>query len=276
MTEILSAGASALLALAQAASPEALPLAPPAGVGEGALDFTLYGMFVRASLVVQAVMVVLILASFWAWAIIIEKAVAFRSAAAQRRRFEDEFWSGQPLEDLFDRVGARPRGAPERVFSAGMTEYRRSLRQEGGMIPGTQARVERAMSVAIARESEAMNRRLGFLATVGSVSPFVGLFGTVWGIKESFQSIAVQQNTNLAVVAPGIAEALLATALGLLAAIPAVIAYNRLTADAETLTGALDNFADEFATILARQIDRAEGRSRTAPQPERRATAGGV
>lgn len=218
-------------------------------------DFSFMGMFMQATLVVQVVMVILILASFWAWAIIIEKWVMYSRLRGQSSRFEDGFWSGQALDDLFDRVSERARTPIERVFVAGMTEWRRSF-TEGSLIPGTLQRVDRAMNVAIARESEKINNRLGFLASVGSVSPFIGLFGTVWGIKHSFESIATQQNTNLAVVAPGIAEALLATALGLLAAIPAVMAYNRLLADAESLTGGLENFADEFSTILARQIER--------------------
>ncbi|MEM0924148.1 MAG: protein TolQ [Pseudomonadota bacterium] len=213
-------------------------------------------MFVRATLVVQAVMVMLVLASFWSWAVMFEKWTSFARLKRQMARFEDAFWSGQPLDDLFDRLGERAQSPVERIFTAGMTEWRRSFRKTGGLIAGTQARIDRAMNVAIARESAAINRRLPFLATVGSVSPFVGLFGTVWGIKHAFESIATQQNTNLAVVAPGIAEALLATALGLLAAIPAVVAYNRLVAEAEGLTTGLENFADEFATILGRQIDR--------------------
>ena len=177
----------------------------------------------------------------------------------EHRRQADEFREGVSRfrgRIMFGTDHPAGMGPIERIFTAGMTEWRRSLRQEGGLIPGTQSRVDRAMNVAIARESEAANKRLSYLATVGSVSPFVGLFGTVWGIKHAFESIAVQQNTNLAVVAPGIAEALLATALGLLAAIPAVVAYNRLSADAERLTGGLENFADEFSTILGRQIDR--------------------
>ncbi|MFK7943901.1 MAG: protein TolQ [Paracoccaceae bacterium] len=212
-------------------------------------------MFLQATFVVQVVMVLLVAASFWAWAIIFEKWWAFGRLRRASTRFEDGFWSGQPLDDLFDRISDKARTPIERVFVAGMTEWRRSF-NEGGLIPGTQQRVDRAMNVAIARESESINRRLPFLASVGSVAPFVGLFGTVWGIKHSFESIATQQNTNLAVVAPGIAEALLATALGLLAAIPAVMAYNRLIGEAESLTGGLENFADEFSTILARQIDR--------------------
>jgi biopolymer transport protein TolQ len=252
---LLDATGQGVIQLAQAAGTELAPAAPAAP----AVDFSVVGMFARASFVVQAVMVVLILASVWSWGIIIEKVVAFRRAGALIRRFEDEFWSGQPLEALYDRVGARGRAPAERVFAAGMTEWRKSIRQSGGILPGAQSRIERAMSVAIAREADGLNRRLAFLATVGSVSPFVGLFGTVWGIKESFESIAMQQSTNLAVVAPGIAEALLATALGLLAAIPAVVAYNRLVADSERLTNGLENFADEFSTILGRQIERAAG-----------------
>lgn len=219
------------------------------------IDFSAWGMFVRATLTVKIVMVLLVLASFWSWAIMIEKWLAFTRLKRLSARFEDGFWSGQPLDDLFDRVSGKARAPIERVFVAGMTEWRRSF-SDSGMIPGTEQRVDRAMNVAIARESEAINKRLSFLATVGSVSPFVGLFGTVWGIKHSFESIATQQNTNLAVVAPGIAEALLATAIGLLAAIPAVMAYNKLNSDAGGLTGALENFADEFSTILARQIGR--------------------
>ena len=235
---------------AQAAGPGAL--APPAG----AVDFSVMAMFWRATLVVQAVMLVLVLASVWSWAVIVEKALAYRRLAARTRAFEEVFWSGRPLDELHDRVSRAPAGPMERVFTAGMAEWRRSFAGAGGLIPGTVQRVERAMQVAIARESAAINARLALLATVGSVSPFVGLFGTVWGIKHAFESIAMQQNTNLAVVAPGIAEALLATALGLLAAIPAVVAYNRLGAVAEGLISTLENFADEFSTLLARELDR--------------------
>ena len=227
------------------------PLAGP----DTAPDFSVMAMFMQATFTVKAVMIILVLASFWSWAIIFEKWLTFSRLRRMSARFEDSFWSGQPLDDLFERIGDKARSPVERIFVAGMTEWRRSF-GEGGLIPGTQARVDRAMNVAIARESEQINRRLAFLASVGSVAPFVGLFGTVWGIKHSFESIATQQNTNLAIVAPGIAEALLATALGLLAAIPATMAYNWLLARAEVLNGGLENFADEFSTILARQIDR--------------------
>lgn len=224
----------------------------------GTTDFSVMAMFLRATLTVQVTMAVLVLASFWSWAIIVEKIFSYGRLNVLSRQFEDQFWSGQPVDGIFQKIQNRPRAPVERVFVAGMTEWHRSF-AEGALIPGTQSRVDRAMNVAIARESEAVNRRLGFLASVGSTAPFVGLFGTVWGIKHAFENIATQQNTNLVVVAPGIAEALLATALGLLAAIPAVIGYNRLLSEADGLTTALENFADEFSTILARQIDRHHG-----------------
>ena len=155
---------------------------------------------------------------------------------------------------MYDRVGSEPSGASEKIFVAAMSEWERSHRGED-LIGGAQQRIDRSMDVAIARESEILNNGLTFLATVGSTAPFIGLFGTVWGIKNAFEEIAIQQNTNLAVVAPGIAEALVATALGLLAAIPAVIFYNKLSADADRLVGGYESFADEFSTILSRQLD---------------------
>lgn len=223
-----------------------------AGATAAQLDFSLMALFLRATFTVKIVMVILVLASFWSWSIIIDKFITYRRQRREARHFEEAFWSGQPLDQLYERLGQTPRSAIERIFVAGMTEWRRSA--SGGA--GAQARIERALSVAVAREDEKISARLGFLATVGSISPFVGLFGTVWGIKGAFEEIAIQQNTNLATVAPGIAEALVATALGLLAAIPAVIFYNKLVGDADRLGGALENFADEFGVILSRQIDR--------------------
>ncbi|TMV38944.1 Tol-Pal system subunit TolQ, partial [Thioclava sp. BHET1] len=148
-----------------------------------------------------------------------------------------------------------PDGSSEKIFAAGMVEWRRSHRNDGWLIAGAQARIDRSMDVAIAKESEQLNGGLGFLATVGSTTPFIGLFGTVWGIKYAFQEIAISQNTNLAVVAPGIAEALLSTGLGLIAAIPAVIFYNKLSADSDRVVSGYEAFADEFSTILSRQLD---------------------
>jgi biopolymer transport protein TolQ len=221
------------------------------------IDFSLWALFMRATFTVQLVMIMLIVASFWSWAIIVQKHLDLRKARAEARDFEYTFWSGEPLDRLYDRVSDNPSTASERVFVAGMTEWRRSQRTDGGMIPGTQSRIDRAMNVAIERETEGLNKGLTFLATVGATAPFIGLFGTVWGIKHAFEEIALQQSTNLAVVAPGIAEALLATGLGLLAAIPAVIFYNKLNKEAEGVTGLYEGFADEFALILSRQLDEA-------------------
>jgi biopolymer transport protein TolQ len=228
---------------------------PGPGAAE-AMDFSVLALFLRATLTVKVVMLLLIGASIWSWAIIIDKYFRYARARRDSTMFEDAFWSGQPLDELFDRVGQKPRSAHERIFVAAMNEWRRSY-SKGALLAGSQQRIDRSMNVTIARESEGINYGLGVLATVGSISPFVGLFGTVWGIKNSFEEIAMQQSTNLAVVAPGIAEALVATALGLLAAIPAVIFYNKLSGDADRITGDFENFADEFSTILSRQIERA-------------------
>lgn len=222
------------------------------------IDFSLLALFLRATPVVKIVMIILALASFWSWAIIIEKLLRFRGMRGAGDQFEAAFWSGQPLEELHDRLGDGARSSLERIFSAGMGEWRKSHQLEGGLIPGAISRIERAMAVTIAKEAHQAEARLGFLATVGSISPFVGLFGTVWGIKNSFEAIAIQQNTNLAVVAPGIAEALVATALGLLAAIPAVIFYNKLSSDADGIVGRMENFVDEFSLIISRQLERKE------------------
>ena len=200
-------------------------------------------------------MIVLILASFWSWAIIIQKHINYRQARAKAALFDQAFWSGEPLDQLFDGIGGAPSSASERIFSAGMLEWQRSHRDDGALIAGAHGRIDRSMDVAISKEADDMNTGLAFLATVGSITPFVGLFGTVWGIKTAFEDIAIQQNTNLAVVAPGIAEALLATGLGLLAAIPAVIFYNKLSSDSERIIGGYEAFADEFHTILSRQLE---------------------
>ena len=222
------------------------------------LDFSLQALFLRATFTVQLVMISLVVASIWSWAIVAAKLLRFRRAAAEAEQFEGAFWSGQPLDELHDRLGDRPRSALERIFAAGMSEWRKSHGPAGRLIPGAQARIARVMGVAIQREAESLEARLGVLASIGSTAPFIGLFGTVWGIKHSFEAIAIEQNTNLAVVAPGIAEALLATAMGLLAAIPAVIFYNKLSADADRLAGRMEAFADEFGTILDRQMQRQE------------------
>ncbi|MCR9148020.1 MAG: protein TolQ [Rhodobacteraceae bacterium] len=219
------------------------------------MDFSLWALYARATLIVKLVMLMLIASSFWAWSIIIQKMLMYRKARAEAEAFDRRFWSGDPLDELFDEIGADPAGRSERIFAAGMTEWRRSHRSDGALIPGATARIDRSMDVAIAKESEKLQSGLQILATIGSTTPFIGLFGTVWGIMNAFIEIAEQQSTNLAVVAPGIAEALLATGLGLLAAIPAVIFYNKLSSDADRLVAGYEAFADEFATILSRQLD---------------------
>ncbi|WP_420343374.1 protein TolQ [Paenirhodobacter sp.] len=219
------------------------------------IDFSLLALFLRASITVKLVMLALTLASFWSWSIIIRKFITFRAARSEGAAFDQAFWSGEPLDELFDQIGPTPSGASQRIFAAGMLEWRRSHRQDGELIAGAQARIDRSMDIAIAKEGEHLNSGLSFLATVGSTAPFVGLFGTVWGIKVAFEEIAISQNTSLAVVAPGISEALVATAIGLVAAIPAVIFYNKLSGDADKITAGYEAFADEFSTILSRQLD---------------------
>ena len=218
-------------------------------------DFSMWALFLRATLTVKIVMIMLIVASFWSWSIIFMKLILYRRARAEAAAFDRAFWSGEPLDGLFETIGPAPSGSSEKIFAAGMMEWRRSHRDDGGLIAGATQRIDRSMDVAINKEAEHLRNGLTILATVGSSTPFIGLFGTVIGIMNAFVEIAEQQNTNLAVVAPGIAEALLATGLGLLAAIPALIFYNKLSADADHILGGYESFADEFATLLSRQLD---------------------
>ena len=222
---------------------------------EHATEYTMWALFARATIVVKLVMIGMVAASIWTWAVIIDKMIQFRRARAEAAVFDQAFWSGEPLDELYDQIGPDPQGQSEKIFAAGMLEWRRSHRRDGGLIAGAQARIDRSMDVAIAKEAEKLQKGLPVLATVGATTPFVGLFGTVWGIMNSFIEIAEEGNTNLATVAPGIAEALLATGIGLIAAIPAVIYYNKLSADANRIIGGYEAFADEFATILSRQLD---------------------
>ena len=222
-------------------------------------DLSIWGLFLSADIVVKAVMLSLILASVWSWTIIFEKLRSIGQEFRLADEFEDDFWSGGPLDQLYDRLGADPDGMMARVFSAAMREWRRSStrskKDKDGVRSSLGMRLERTMSVTISREVALAEKGMTFLASVGSVAPFVGLFGTVWGIMNSFQSIAESKNTSLAVVAPGIAEALFATALGLAAAIPAVVAYNRFSSQIERLASRLETFSGEFSTILSRQLD---------------------
>jgi biopolymer transport protein TolQ len=219
-----------------------------------ATDFSLWALFLRADIVVKLVMLGLILASVLSWSIIIEKVLTFARVRRQADEFDVLFWSGESLQNIYRQLASGEASPSVRVFNAAMREW---VRQDGNrrkadalsILPS----IERSLTNAVAREMEALENRLLFLATVGSVAPFVGLFGTVWGIMNSFQAIAMSRDTNLAVVAPGIAEALFATGLGLLAAIPAVVAYNACAAAVQRFSSRLDHFADDFINLIARQ-----------------------
>jgi biopolymer transport protein TolQ len=222
-------------------------------------DLSLLGLFMQADIVVKLVMLALLFASFWSWAIIFEKAMRLKRLNGRAGQFEESFWSGGSLEELFDRISNRPTDPMASIFVAAMREWRRSaskgLLVSDQLRAGLQQRIDRVMQITLGREMEQVERQMVFLASVGAAAPFVGLFGTVWGIMNSFASIAASKNTSLAVVAPGIAEALLATALGLVAAIPAVLAYNKLSNDLGRYALKLDTFAGEFGAILSRQLE---------------------
>jgi biopolymer transport protein TolQ len=229
------------------------------GIGATAHDLSVYGLFVQADWIVKAVMIMLLLASIWSWAIIIHKLIRLRALRAQAKQFEDAFWSGGSLEELFDRISNRPTDPMASIFVAAMREWRRSaargLLSNEALRESLRDRIERVMNIALGREVDQLERYMTFLASVGSAAPFVGLFGTVWGIMNSFAAIAGSKNTSLAVVAPGIAEALFATALGLVAAIPAVLAFNKLNNDITRYGNRLEAFAGEFGAILSRQLE---------------------
>jgi biopolymer transport protein TolQ len=231
----------------------------PADVAQSALpvaaDLSIWGLFLSAHWVVKSVMLGLLACSIWVWAIAIDKTMLYARTRRAMDRFEQSFWSGQSLEELYRSLSSRPTHSMAALFVAAMREWKRSFEGQSRSFAGLQMRIEKVMDVTIAREIERLERRLLVLATVGSAGPFIGLFGTVWGIMSSFQSIAASKNTSLAVVAPGIAEALFATAIGLVAAIPATIFYNKFVADVNKQAGRLEGFADEFAAILSRQID---------------------
>ena len=233
---------------------DAVPLA-----GGGSEDLSLISLILHADLVVQAVMLLLAFLSVWVWAVLLEKALLVRGLHAKATRFEELFWSGGGLEELFEKLGRRPREPMSGLFVAGMNEWRKSSSKgvvaTESMRASLRARVDRSMDVSLSREMARLEKRLTSLATIGSAAPFIGLFGTVWGIMNAFTGIAASQNTSLAVVAPGIAEALIATALGLFAAIPASVGYNMTSNSLGRYARRLENFSDEFATLLSRQLE---------------------
>jgi biopolymer transport protein TolQ len=235
---------------------DASGLAQVANAASG--GFSIVESFLRADVIVKTVMILLLLASLWSWAIIINKWIVLGGLKRKAARFEKTFWSGQSLDELYQQFAARNDHPLAAIFVAALREWRRAF--EGGapkesQLASVKDRIDRAMNVTIIRETDGIERQLGFLATVGSVAPFIGLFGTVWGIMNSFSAIAARHDTTLAVVAPGIAEALFATAMGLLAAVPAVIFYNRFINEIGRYANRLDAFADEFSAILSRQLE---------------------
>ena len=225
------------------------PLPPLEGIATSAPamthDLSVWGMFMSADIIVQFIIILLIAASFWSWTIIFNKIIRFKALSSAATKFEEAFWSGGSLDALFERIGDRPRDPFSAVFVAAMREWKRSTSSSRSSVT-LQDRIERAMEVTSNREIEKLDSQMGFLASVGSSATFVGLFGTVWGIMNSFQAIAASQNTSLAVVAPGIAEALFATAIGLVAAIPAMIAYQKLSVTLNSYASRLDSFSNEF------------------------------
>ncbi len=220
-----------------------------------ASDLSIFTLFWQAHWIVKTVMIGLMACSVWVWAIAVDKVILYSRTSRAMDGFEQSFWSGESLEELYHTVSARPNHSMAALFVAAMREWKRSFEGPPRSFAGLQMRIEKVMDVTIMREIERLERRLLVLATVGSAGPFIGLFGTVWGIMTSFQSIAASKNTSLAVVAPGIAEALFATAIGLVAAIPATIFYNKFSSEVNKQAQRLEGFADEFSAILSRQID---------------------
>jgi len=233
------------------------PAVDATNLGTAMADLSIPGLFMQADIVVKIVIIGLLLASVWVWAIVFEKVMTLRRAARSADAFEDRFWSGGSLDELYEDEGTKPAHPMAAVFGAAMSEWRRSLRAAGADLRTSfvRERVDRAMNVTIAREMERMERWMVFLASVGSSATFVGLFGTVWGIMHTFTAIAAQKNTSLATVGPGMAEALFATAIGLIAAIPATLAYNAISTSLARFAGRLEAFGTEFGAILSRQTE---------------------
>ena len=226
--------------------------APPAD------DFSVLAVIERADWIVKGVIAILVFASIWSWAVIFEKLMLLRRINGRATRFENRFWAGGSVDELYADVGDRPNNPMAAVFAAAMREWKRSVGDESRSRSPRGSlgdRIDRVMHVTLTREMSRSERFLGSLASIGATAPFVGLFGTVWGIMRAFQDIAIQKNTNLATVAPGIAEALFATALGLVAAIPAVVAYNKLSGDLDRFAHRLEGFSGEFSAIVSRELD---------------------
>ena len=224
------------------------------------VDFSMFALFMSADLVVKSVILILIFASIYSWSIIVSKLMRLRKLKQMEKEFDEIFWSGNSFEDLYETLNFNKLDPKSKIFCAAISEWKKSKSNYDGEIHSNisslKDRMQRSMIVTFNKETETVEKNLTFLATSGSTAPFIGLFGTVWGIMNSFKSIAVAQNTNLSVVAPGIAEALFATALGLFVAIPAVVAYNKISNDLSKYFISLETFMDEFTTIFFRQLEK--------------------
>ena len=235
------------------------PLITSSEISAVVTDFSLLSLFLRADLVVKSVIIILIISSIWSWTIIASKIVAYRRLKQLENEFDEIFWLGNSFDDLYETFNHNQNDPKSKIFCSAMDEWKKSKKKRTQMdsnyINSLKERMNRSMLVTFNKEIELIEKNLTFLATAGSTAPFVGLFGTVWGIMNSFQSIAIAQNTNLAVVAPGIAEALFATALGLFVAIPAVVAYNKISSDLSKYFISLESFIDQFSTIFFRQLE---------------------
>ena len=228
-------------------------------IASGSVDFSFFTLFLRADWVVKSVIIILILASIYSWNIIISKIIRINRLKKLDEEFDEIFWSGNSFHDLYETFNYNQSDPKSKIFCSAIAEWKKTNADNKNLkseeLHSLKERMLRTMHVTFNKESENIEKNLTFLATAGSTAPFIGLFGTVWGIMNSFQSIAIAQNTNLAVVAPGIAEALFATALGLFVAIPAVVAYNKISSDLSKYFISLETFIDEFTTIFFRQLE---------------------
>ena len=216
------------------------------GLG-GATDFTIIQLFLRADFVVKSVIIILIAASVYSWALIFEKQRLFKKIEKSTNNFEEKFWKSKSAENFYNNLPNKNQDPLTNIFQSAMVELIKTKSKSSSV---QTARVSRVLEISGDKEIKLIEKHFTFLATVGSTAPFIGLFGTVWGIMNSFQSIAISRNTSLAIVAPGIAEALFATALGLLAAVPAVVAYNKFTSDSRKYSGRIENFSKRFISII--------------------------
>jgi biopolymer transport protein TolQ len=256
------------ITLHRAFSRAAEPKDEPMPGADAHTDMSIIGLFMQAHIVVKLVMIGLVGASVWSWAIIINKWIALRGVRTRMDDFEDKFWSGQSLDELYRGIAQKTTDGFASLFVAAMGEWRRAFEGSGRGFASLQTRIDKVLDVSISREVERLEKKLLVLATIASVGPYIGLFGTVFGIMTTFRAIGASKNTSLAVVAPGIAEALFATAIALVAAIPANIFYNMYVKDVGRIQGRLESFADEFSAILSRQIDERAGHARSREAAE--------